>query len=157
MQRGRMRAEAQSNAEQRRATQSNAGSGCVHLLYHALGSRFRSLSRGCEDWNEAQRAPASPAHSSFPSTSSQMLLHTQCCICPATACLVHVCLPSLCSNRPRKISFLPDRRLSRAIDTSSAHAPAQSYRSRHVQTMEIIITVVATIFYYNFETLLHGK
>jgi hypothetical protein len=43
MQRGKMRVEAQSNA----------GNSRVHLLYHALGSRFRSLSRGCEDWNEA--------------------------------------------------------------------------------------------------------
>jgi hypothetical protein len=52
MQRGKMRVEAQSNA----------GNSRVHLLYHALGSRFRSLSRGCEDWNEASEGTRRCTH-----------------------------------------------------------------------------------------------
>jgi hypothetical protein len=132
MQRGRMRAEAQSNAEQRRATQAVA----VCTSSTMRSARASDPCRG--DAKTGTRRPraqgATGARLSCALFFPQHLVpdataHTQCCICPVTACFVHVCLPSLCSNRPWKISFLPDRRLSRAIDTSSAHAPAQSYHT----------------------------
>jgi hypothetical protein len=78
----------------------------------------------------------------FPGTSSQMLLHTHSIASVRQQLAMFMCPPSLCPNRPQKISFLPDRRLSRAIDTSSAHAPAQSHRSRQVQMMELVINLL---------------
>jgi hypothetical protein len=75
MQRGRMRAEAQSNAEQRRQWPCAPPLPCARLALPIPVEGMRRLERGVRG-HKAQRAPVSPAHPSFPSTSSQMLLHT---------------------------------------------------------------------------------